>query len=1746
MIARKLAALFCLALAAGGCAPGYTQPATIAVSPAHAAVVPDAQQVFSVTASVGPTPNVVWSIREGAAGGTITADGLYTAPANPGTFHVVATAVDLTSEAVVTVDPPVYAPDAGTTQQPVAVAISPAQVAVLLGGSQSFSATVTNTSDTSVTWSVAEPNGGAITATGLYTAPAAAGVYHVTATSHADPTKSATATVTVSHVAVNVSPLTATVLQGTSQSFTCAVTGAADTSCSWSVQEGTAGGSVTAAGSYTAPSAAGTFHVVAKSTADPTSSAAVTVTVPPVTVAISPQTVALPAGGSQTFTCSVAGLTNTGCVFSVQEASGGTVNAAGLYTAPSAGGTYHVVAASHANPSLTSVATVTVSRVAVTVSPLTATVLQGASLALTCAVTGAADTSCNWSVQEGAAGGAVVAGLYTAPSTAGTFHVVARSNADPTSSATATLTVPAITVAISPQSVSLSAGASQSFTCSVAGLADTGCLFSVQEAAGGTVSSAGLYTAPSAGGTYHVVAASHANPSLTSVATVTVSHVAVNVSPLTATVLQGTSGSFTCAVTGAANTSCSWSVQEGAAGGSVTSAGVYTAPAAAGTFHVVAKSNADPTSSATATITVPAITVSISPQSVSLSAGASQSFTCSVAGLTDTGCVFSVQEAGGGSVSSTGAYTAPATAGTYHVVAASHANPSLTSVATVTVSNVAVNVSPLTATVLQGTSGSFTCAVTGATDTSCSWSVQEGAAGGSVTSAGVYTAPAAEGTFHVVARSNAQATSSATATITVPAIAVAISPQTSSLPAGGSQSFTCSVAGLTDTACVFSVQEAAGGTVTPAGLYTAPGAGGTYHVVASSHANPSLTSIATVTVAHPAISVSPLTTTVLQGTSGSFTCAVTGPADTSCSWSVQEGAAGGSVTSAGVYTAPSAAGTFHVVAKSNADPASSAAATVTVPAIAVTVSPQTVSLTAGGSQGFSCSVTGMTDTGCLFSVQEAAGGTVTAAGLYTAPGAGGTYHVVAASHANPSLTSVATVTVAHPAVNVSPLTATVLQGTSSSFTCAVTGLTGTADTSCSWSVQEGVAGGSVTSAGVYTAPSAAGTFHVVARSNADATSSATATVTVPAIGIALSPLTVALVAGGSQSFTCSVTGLTDTGCLFSVQEAAGGAVTSAGVYTAPGAGGTYHVVAASHANPSLTSVATVTVAHPTVNVSPQTATVLQGASGTFTCAVSGVTGTANASCSWSVQEGVAGGSVTTAGVYTAPSAAGTFHVIAQSNADPASSATATVTVPPITVTISPTSASLASGGAQAFTCGVTGLSDTSCLFSVQEAGGGSVSATGAYTAPATAGTYHVVAASNANPSLTAVATVTVTAASPNDITINFADVQQSIDGFGAADIWAGAMSNAQMDMSICVNPGGACASGGIGLSLMRAGIDGSGAYLGTASNAQKAAARGAKIWAAPWSPPASMKTTGNINTGSLNTTSYDAWANVLAGFAATLKAQTGVSLYALSVQNEPDYNTNGAYAMCLYSGAQMDAFIKVLGPKLAALNPRPLLLAAETSTWGNFWPSFGDVFNNDSAALGYIDIMASHQYDYQAVAHAIPAGKRFWETEVSTFDGPSTDIGNGITVARWVHDAMTIANASAWHYWWLISANNDNEGLLNLGGGVTKRLYTVGNFSKFVRPGWVRIGTTGGPAGLYASAYKDPVSGNFAVVVINASAADVTQRIALNGAASALVTPQVTSASLNLASQASLDSSSGAFSMILPASTVTTFVGTAH
>ena len=179
----------CLAIVGCGGSSSSGGPQPTKVTPASAQVPLGGTQQFTAS-----TPSVAWSLSGAGAVGAITAGGLYTAPTSgttPANFEV--TATPQTGAAGTA---PVTIPAVG-------VSVSP-QMAAVVATTQSrqFQATVTGTTQTSVTWSVDGTDGGnaavgTISATGLYTPPANAGTHAVKATSVADSTKSASATIAI-------------------------------------------------------------------------------------------------------------------------------------------------------------------------------------------------------------------------------------------------------------------------------------------------------------------------------------------------------------------------------------------------------------------------------------------------------------------------------------------------------------------------------------------------------------------------------------------------------------------------------------------------------------------------------------------------------------------------------------------------------------------------------------------------------------------------------------------------------------------------------------------------------------------------------------------------------------------------------------------------------------------------------------------------------------------------------------------------------------------------------------------------------------------------------------------------------------------------------------------------------------------------------------------------------------------------------------------------------------------------------------------------------------------------------------------------------------------------------------------------------------------------------------------------------------------------------------------------------------
>lgn len=408
---------------------------------------------------------------------------------------------------------------------------------------------------------------------------------------------------------------------------------------------------------------------------------------------------------------------------------------------------------------------------------------------------------------------------------------------------------------------------------------------------------------------------------------------------------------------------------------------------------------------------------------------------------------------------------------------------------------------------------------------------------------------------------------------------------------------------------------------------------------------------------------------------------------------------------------------------------------------------------------------------------------------------------------------------------------------------------------------------------------------------------------------------------------------------------------------------------------------------------------------------------------------------------------------------------------------------------------------------------------------------------------------------PKTAIIELSEVRQTIDGFGgsSADFLTG-LTPAQADFFFTPN--------GIGLSILRVQIipdtttcnaefhyggcsDSNGQILnGELSTAKMAVDRGATVMATPWSPPAAYKSNNSFkNGGSLLPSHYYDWASDIASFVAMMK-KNGVPIYAVSVQNEPNLSTE--YGSCRYSAQQIHDFIPYLYKALqenAAESTK--IMVAEQSQWAF---DLASAAMADPKVASEVGIVAAHGY-YRSKARPFPAaGSHLWQTEDSsesnTYDGSMDD---AIKWAVTIHKYLANANVNAW-LWWFLSdmphqgEGTDNAALTDISGNIPKRAYALGQWSKFVRPGWSRIDVKySGP--LAITAFKSPDGHAFAIVAVNSSDKSVAQTFELNGSSSSQITPWITSNRWSLTPQPPVSVNGTTFSYTLPGSSVATFSG---
>ncbi|HVU26435.1 MAG TPA: glycoside hydrolase [Verrucomicrobiae bacterium] len=425
-------------------------------------------------------------------------------------------------------------------------------------------------------------------------------------------------------------------------------------------------------------------------------------------------------------------------------------------------------------------------------------------------------------------------------------------------------------------------------------------------------------------------------------------------------------------------------------------------------------------------------------------------------------------------------------------------------------------------------------------------------------------------------------------------------------------------------------------------------------------------------------------------------------------------------------------------------------------------------------------------------------------------------------------------------------------------------------------------------------------------------------------------------------------------------------------------------------------------------------------------------------------------------------------------------------------------------------------------------------------------------------------------------TVDWNNVHQRIDGFGASSAWNGTWNASEADLLFSTNNNISYKSAtynGAGLSLLRNHI----AYASTTSASavpttvetsimQMAQARGAQVWSTPWTPPAGFKNTNDIYdslpiTNAINGGSYLGsgnnitnvnYASQLANYVASMKNTYGINLYAISVQNEPDASVN-TYEACQWTGAQIHDFTTNLYNALTTMGVSSTkIIIPESENWTDPHNLAGPTLNDPNTAAD-VSIIANHNYvannavgDQTAPAALNTSGKALWETEVALLSGNDNSIANGVYYAQRIYQYMTQAQANAYHYWWLVSlsSTSGNEGLLDNNAAPTKRLFTFGQYSRFIRPNFYRINATSSQPSALISAYKDSNSPAFAIVVVNTNVAtDVIQTFNLTNFTAASVTPWITSDTLSLTSQMVVNVTNASFTYTIPAMSVVTFVG---
>lgn len=238
---------------------------------------------------------------------------------------------------------------------------------------------------------------------------------------------------------------------------------------------------------------------------------------------------------------------------------------------------------------------------------------------------------------------------------------------------------------------------------------------------------------------------------------------------------------------------------------------------------------------------------------------------------------------------------------------------------------------------------------------------------------------------------------------------------------------------------------------------------------------------------------------------------------------------------------------------------------------------------------------------------------------------------------------------------------------------------------------------------------------------------------------------------------------------------------------------------------------------------------------------------------------------------------------------------------------------------------------------------------------------------------------------------------------------------------------------------------------------------------------------------------YEEYAEFLTAIVQVVKEETGVELYAISVQNEPQFNE--PYASALLPADKMAQVLAATARRFAAEGLRTKLFAPEALPQQKGIDEYIAEIDRIPEARQGTDIIAIHNYDsdginvggagaqewaemYRWANAARP--RRMWMTETSghpnTWSGATILFGN-------IYNALHFGNASAWVWWTLAETSGAAEAGLVVDNQPTARYAVSRHFYRAIQPGAARIQVTA-PDDLLTLAFENP-DGSIALVMYN-------------------------------------------------------------